>query len=132
MQWSSEENAGFTTGTPWIKVNPNYKKINAELEMADPDSVFNYYKKLIALRKNHEIIVYGSFKGLLEDSEAIYAYERQLEGKRLLVACNFSSELVACDLFKEASKGEELISNYKDHVEGALQPYEARVILFEN
>lgn len=132
MQWSSEENAGFTTGTPWIKVNPNYKKINAELEMADPDSVFNYYKKLIALRKNHEIIVYGSFKGLLEDNEDIYAYERHLEGKRLLVACNFTSNTIDCDLFKAASLGEELISNYKDHVEGALQPYEARVILFEN
>lgn len=128
MQWTAGENAGFTTGTPWIKVNPNHIEINAEAELADPDSVFYYYQKLIALRHSQSIIVYGKFEGLLEDSDTIYAYRRTLDGRTLTVACNFTASEQSCDLFDDLA-GEELISNYKEHQAGRLQPYEARVVL---
>lgn len=128
MQWDASENAGFSTGTPWIAVNPNYTEINAASEINDPDSVFNYYHKLIQLRHEHEIIVYGKFVPLLEDDPNIYAYARELDGKKLLVACNWTKDEAPCTLFDDTN-GTELISNYKEHKKGALQPYEARVVL---
>ena len=105
--------------------------INAKQALEDPDSIFYYYQKLIRLRKEQEIIVEGVFKGLLNDDENIYAYQRTLGDKKLVVACNFSDREVACDLF-EQQEGEELISNYHFHKEGVLKPYEARVVLYEN
>ena len=128
MQWDDSRNAGFTTGTPWINVNPNYPKINAQAAVADPDSVFHYYQELIRLRHTLPIIVYGTFRGLLEDSETIYAYQRLLDGQVLTVACNFTDQEQACDLCEDPA-ARELISNYKTHKAGTLQPYEARVIL---
>ena len=128
MQWDAGEGAGFTTGTPWIKLNPNYKEINAEAAMADPDSVFWYYHKLIRLRHENPIIVYGRFIPLLEDSESIYAFRRELDGRTLTVACNWTEEPVPCTLFDDGA-GEELISNYAEHKDGMLQPYEARAVL---
>ena len=128
MQWDTSKNAGFTTGTPWIAVNPNYKEINAASEISDPDSVFHYYQKLIELRHEHEIIVYGRFVPLLEDDSSIYAYARELDGKKLLVACNWTKDEAPCTLFDDVN-GTELISNYAEHKKGALQPYEARVML---
>lgn len=128
MQWDASPNAGFTTGTPWIRVNPNYKEINAAACTADPDSVFHYYQELIRLRHTLPIIVYGTFRGLLEDSETIYAYQRLLDGQVLTVACNFTDQEQACDLCEDPAAS-ELISNYKTHKTGTLQPYEARVIL---
>ena len=128
MQWDDSKNAGFTDGTPWINVNPNYKEINAKAAVAEPDSVFHYYQELIKLRHTLPIIVYGKFQGLLEDSETIYAYERLLDGQVLTVACNFTDQEQDCTLFDDLA-GEELISNYKTHKAGKLQPYEARVIL---
>mgnify|MGYP002643242677 FL=1 len=128
MQWDDSKNAGFTDGTPWINVNPNYKEINAKAAVADPNSVFHYYQELIKLRHTLPIIVYGKFQGLLDDSETIYAYERHLDGQVLTVACNFTDQEQDCTLFDDLA-GEELISNYKEHKAGKLQPYEARVIL---
>ena len=90
FQWDDSENAGFTTGTPWIMVNPNYKEINAKAELADPNSVFYYYQKLIQLRKEKEIIVYGTYDLLLPESKELYAYTRTLGEEKLLVVCNFS------------------------------------------
>ena len=129
MQWDDSPNAGFTTGTPWIKVNPNYMMINAKQALADKDSVFYYYQKLIALRKQYEIIIEGVFEGLLNDDENIYAYQRVLGDQKLVVACNFSEKEVPCALF-DGKEGQELISNYKFHKDGVLKPYEARVILY--
>ena len=129
MQWNTKENAGFTTGTPWIKVNKNYLEINAEAEMAEKDSVYNYYKKLIRLRKENEIMVHGRFNPLLEEDDHIYAYERLWEGEKIVVACNFTKEVQACDLFRGLEDGRELISNYKEHKTGVLQPYEAITVL---
>ena len=130
MQWDDSANAGFTTGTPWISVNKNYTQINAKAALEDKDSVFYYYQKLIRLRHQYEVIVEGVFHGLLEDNDDIYAYERTLGNEKLVVACNFTNKEVPCKLFEE-NKGEELITNYKNHVEGILQPYETRVILYK-
>ncbi len=128
VQWNADKNAGFTTGTPWFTVNPNYKEINAEAALADPDSIFYYYQKLIRLRHENDIIVYGTFHPLLEDDENVYAYERRLDGKVLTVACNWTDKEVPCALFDDLS-GKELISNYKEHKHGILLPYEARAVL---
>lgn len=128
MQWDDSPNAGFTTGTPWINVNPNYREINARAAVSDPDSVFHYYQELIRLRHTLPVIVYGKFEGLLEDSETIYAYRRLLDGQVLTVACNFTDQEQACDLCEDPA-ATELISNYKTHKAGTLQPYEARVLL---
>jgi oligo-1,6-glucosidase len=127
MQWNTTKNAGFTEGTPWIDVNPNYKEINVEAALADKDSIFYYYQKLIRLRHENPIIVYGVFQPLMMDSDTVYAYERVLDDKTLVVACNWTAENQACTLFDDL-RGEDLISNYSEHVKGMLQPYEARVM----
>ena len=130
MQWSGSKNAGFSTGTPWIAVNPNYTEINAEAALEDHDSIFYYYQKLIRLRHENPVIVYGIFRPLMEESKAIYAYERVLaeEGRRLIVACNWTEKPQPCVLFDEVD-GDELISNYAEHFRGMLQPYEARAVM---
>ncbi len=128
MQWNRSANAGFTTGTPWIEVNQNYLKINAEDELNDPDSVFHYYRRLIELRHTVPVIVYGDFVPLLEQDPCVYAYSRNLDDKSLLVACNYTENKAPCTLF-DGLEGTELISNYPTHQQGLLQPYEARVCL---
>ena len=128
MQWDDTENAGFTKGNPWIPVNSNYKEINTVKALEDRDSVFYYYQKLIRLRHENPVIVYGIFRPLMEESDTVYAYERELEGKRLIVACNWTEKDQACTLFDDLS-GDELISNYKEHEKGILKPYEARAVL---
>ena len=128
MQWDASPNAGFTTGTPWIEVNPNYLAVNAEAERKAPDSVFNYYKKLIALRHTHDVIVYGEFVPLLEDDASVYAYRRVLDDQVLTVLCNWTDRTAPCALADE-NTGKELISNYPAHKAGSLYPYEARVFL---
>ena len=130
MQWSSEKNAGFTSGTPWLPVNRNYLLINAADQVADPDSVYHYYRKLIALRHTHDIIVYGEFIPMLEDDPDVFAYARALDGKRLTVLLNWTERTVNCPL-SGAPLGKELISNYPSHQPGRLQPYEALVYLKE-
>lgn len=136
MQWSSKKNAGFTTGIPWIGVNANYIGINAEKEINDKNSIFNYYKKLIALRRQYEIIVYGSYDLLMEDSEQIYAYTRSLAGEKLLVLCNFS-EKSAEFLMPPAIQMQNaklLIANctINQLQDFNLKPYEARVYFIDN
>ncbi|ADL08476.1 glycoside hydrolase family 13 protein [Thermosediminibacter oceani] len=132
MQWNSGPNAGFTTGIPWIKVNPNYREINVENALKDPDSVFYYYKKLIELRKKHPAIVYGDVNMILEDDENIFAYTRTLDDDKLLVVLNFFENEVEFVLSDEVEFRDYklLLSNYP--VEGdlkrtILKPYEARV-----
>lgn len=133
MQWNDKENAGFTDGTPWIKVNDNYKTINVEKALNDPDSIFYYYKRLIELRKNMDIIVYGEYELILEDHEQIFSYLRKWGKERLLVIANFFGKHVTCELpaFLSDFDGTTLISNYKDAKEltkeMTLRPYEAIV-----
>ena len=129
MQWSGEVNAGFTKGTPWLEVNPNYTKINAESELSDPDSVFYYYQKLIRLRKEHSVFVNGEFTLLMEEDPQVFAYIRKEGDTEVLVCANFSETPAACDLLSEWKDGEVLIWNYKEKGEtGVLRPYEAMMI----
>lgn len=131
MQWDDSKNAGFTTGTPWIYVNPNYTKINAKEQIAREDSVFNYYKKLIALRKEYEIIVYGDYNLLLPEDKDLFVYERRLDGKKILVACNFSEKEREFD-FSPAKNGKVLINNYEGFSleNKKLRPYEAAAVIY--
>ena len=133
MQWDASENAGFTKGTPWIAVNPNYKKINVADQLKREDSVFHYYQKLIRLRKENEIIVYGNYELLLPEDENIFAYTRTLDNQKLLVVCNFSKSEQKFD-FSGYENAKVLISNYDRDVreDGILKPYEATVLLLEN
>jgi oligo-1,6-glucosidase len=134
MQWDDGPQAGFTTGTPWIGVNPNCRDINVKQAMADPDSIFHYYRRLIALRKQHDIMVYGEFVPLMEDHPQIYAYLRVLGGERWLVLLNFFGDECEFALPEEAAFREArlVIGNYSDGVRPlarsvALRPYEACV-----
>ena len=134
MQWDASRNAGFTTGTPWLKVNPNYPAINVTQALADNNSVFYYYQKLIRLRKEHPVFVYGAYDLILDDDEAIYAFTRTLEHDRLLVMLNFTHNAPVFALPPNiAFAGKELlISNYavdanEDIRQFTLRPYEARV-----
>ena len=137
VQWDDSPNAGFTTGKPWIPVNPNYKTINAKAEILDGNSIFNHYRKLIAFRKSHPVAVYGDYKEHCADSKELYVYERSLNGKRLLVICSFTEKNVgfwAPEGF-DLSKGKLVLANYMDnnmHGNGfTMRPYETRVYYFE-
>ena len=116
MQWEDSENAGFSTGKPWIMVNPNYHEINAKEQVGREDSVFSFYKKLVALRKERPIIVYGDYRLLEPESEELFIYERGLEKERLLVACNFTGKELAWELPEEMKgcRPELVIANYPD------------------
>lgn len=135
MQWNSSKNGGFTEGTPWIMVNPNYKEINAEQEMVDPDSVFHYYQHLIALRRSSswsDIIVYGHYELLAPENPQVFAYTREYEGRKLLVICNLSSEKVSFEIPDSVSwtQADRLIGNYKYQElarKTELRPWEAEV-----
>ena len=127
MQWNAGPGAGFTTGTPWLPVNPNYREINAQAEMADPDSVFACYQKLIALRKRYPVFVEGGFALHEAEHPQLFVYERSLGEEKLLVVCNFGDEATpwkAPDPWKNA---QVLIENCPRQ-EGALQPWEARIL----
>ena len=126
MQWSAEENAGFSTAKPWIKVNPNYPEINVRRQMADPESIFHYYRKLISLRKRYLVFLDGSFTLLCPDSPDIFAYKRENEKEQLYVVCNFSAQEVDCVLETDFSAMQCLISNYPEQtLPERLWPYEA-------
>lgn len=128
MQWDDTEYAGFTTGTPWIKINDNYREINAGSQVNDPDSVFTCYKKLIQLRKEYPVIVNGKFHLLLEDDENIFAYERRGNDQKLVVICNFFEKTVKMPLKEMCRDMELLIGNYDDMTDlEILRPYEARM-----
>lgn len=131
MQWDNSANAGFSEARPWIKVNPNYTEINAQEQLNRDDSVFHYYQKLIALRKQKEIIVYGNFELLLPEDEDIFMYTRVLEKEKLLVICNFSKNERVVKLPDGFEAGDILITNYENleiSDELKLRPYEAIVI----
>ena len=129
MQWSSGENAGFTAGTPWIEINPNYSEINAEAQRQDPDSVFSWYRTLVRLRKEYPVFVEGTFELLMEEDEQVFAYIRENDDSRMLVCANFTGTPAACPLLDGWKDGEMLVHNYKDEVETELKPYEAVVVL---
>lgn len=134
MQWDGAEHAGFTTGTPWIAVNPNYKDINAEQAVKDPDSIFHYYRQLIAIRHAHNVTGYASFRLLMEEDERIFAYVRTRGEEQLLVVLNFFKEPALFQLQDDMTfdRHELLIGNYEVSGDSdirtiPLRPYEARV-----
>lgn len=138
MQWDASENAGFTTGTPWIKINPNYQEINVEQALQDPDSVFHYYQKLIQLRKDNLVMVYGDYTDLSAGDEHLYVYQRQLNGERWLIILNHSDEErdFALPSGFDDSKKQLLLANYASIREDEslattmLRPHEARIYRF--
>lgn len=125
MQWDASPNAGFTTGEPWIMVNPNYTQINAAQQVNDPDSVFCFYQQLLRLRKQHDVFLYGTYELMLPDSEAIWAYRRTLGGRQAQVYCNFTTQGVPCETPREGL----LLCNYNTVQAEILRPCECRVYL---
>jgi len=129
MQWDSTENAGFTTGKPWLKVNKNYKFINAEDCLQDKDSIFYHYKKLIDIRKHNDTIIYGDYKLLLPEYKNVFAYSRELNGDKIVVVCNFYNKEINLNFKEDFNNVEILLSNYKDSSilmkDLKLRPYEA-------
>ena len=129
MQWNSGFQAGFTEGTPWCRINPNYTEINAEKALEDPDSIFYYYQKLISLRKKEPVLIHGSFELLCPEDESVFAYTREWKGKKWLVICNFYEKPAD---FSGSGMGRVILSNYEQEpavsLEGMkLRPYEAMV-----
>ena len=130
MQWTAGENAGFTTGTPWLPVNENHRFLNAEAELADPDSVFHYYRRLIALRKQYDVFRDGRFTLLCPEDPQIFAYIRDTDTAHMLVVCNFSGAEAAFSLPEAFRHAETLIANYPGEPD-TLRPWEARILYHE-
>ena len=130
MQWGDSANAGFTTGSPWLKAGKSYPEINVENEMQGP--IFTFYQKLIALRKELPIIAEGTYQPAYEDSQQVYAFERQLGDKKLLVLNNFYPDSISIDILPEYQNGEVLLSNYEEAQTAevvTLRPYESLAII---
>jgi oligo-1,6-glucosidase len=131
MQWNDSPNAGFTTGTPWLPVNPNYRQINVAEAVDDPNSIFHYFRRVIALRHADPVVAYGDFTMLLPDDELVYAYTRALDGVSLLVVANFSDTTVPADVPERGAwaASELVLANYPvdDGADLELRPWECRV-----
>jgi glycosidase len=131
MQWDDTENAGFTDGEPWLAVNPNYEAINVAAAEADPDSILHYYRELVDLRANHDVLVYGEYELLLPDHESVWAYRMELDDEAALVVLNFDDTETTVTLPAAQAMTELLVANYDDaavsDAELTLRPYEARV-----
>ena len=134
MQWDSSSHAGFTTGTPWLPVHENYEKVNTEAEQDDPASVLSWYRKLTDFRANTPVLIDGTYKELFGESGEIYAFTRENDSDKLLIAINFSGQTVDFDKaeagLEENAAPEILLSSYEgtDSAVGTLRPYEAQII----
>ena len=131
MQWSAGKNAGFTTGTPWFYVNQNYKTVNVGTEESDPDSLLNFYRKAIALRKSLPVVRHGSYRELMRGSGKVYAYVRKYEDVRLLVICSFTDKPVRLPKRILREPGKLILCNYPESASRTLRPYETRVYIME-
>lgn len=129
FQWDKTQNSGFTSGTPWLKVNPNYETINAEAQENNPDSVLNYFRKMVHLRNDNAVLIYGDYKLLDEKNEDVYAYTRALDGKKVLVLLNFKNFDVGFNLKEIKTINDVLINNYQSlDIKNSLvklKPYQA-------
>lgn len=130
MQWTDGENAGFTTGKPWLPVNENHSVINAQTELADDNSVFHYYRKLVALRKEYSIFRDGWFELMDPESERVFAYTRDTDNAHMLVVCNFTADTFEWKLPHDYRGAKKLIGNYPDLCDN-LRPYEAYIYYYE-
>ena len=132
MQWDASEHAGFTSGNPWLPLNPNYIDVNTEAELADENSVFNHFKKMTALRKESEVLIYGDYALLLPEHPQVYAYTRSLGDEQFLVMLNFSKEKVSVTLEELGNFSELKINNYSNLIKQAnelqLEPYQAVIL----
>lgn len=135
FQWNSGTNAGFSSGTPWLKVNPNYPSINAATQEKDANSVLNHFRKAVQLRKQNEVLVYGKYKLLDAANKQVYAYTREWNGRKLLIVLNFSAQVAITKTGLDASKSNVMLTNYASVVPGSLgkatitlRPYEALVL----
>ncbi|WDF79612.1 alpha-glucosidase [Mucilaginibacter sp. KACC 22773] len=128
FQWNNRKNAGFSTGKPWIAVNPNYTTINVAAEEKDPNSALNYFRKVVKLRKDNLVLVYGKYTLLDGQNPDTYSYTRELDGKKLLVLLNFTSKAATTNTGVDFSKASVLLGNYpQSSTNGTLKPYEAVV-----
>ena len=135
MQWDGSENGGFTGGTPWISVNPNCEKINAAAQVDDPDSIFSYYKTLIQLRREHDVISQGDFAPLDPENPSVLAYRRSWEGTELLCVSNFYRKPCTWTCPVDLEGYRVLLANYPDskpEPEMELRPYESMLLLRRN
>lgn len=133
FQWSAHANAGFTTGKPWLKINPNYRRVNAAAEAKAPNSPLNYFRKLIQLRKREPTLVYGKYTLVDKDNRNVYAYKRELNGRRLLVLLNFTKVVATIDTGFDLSRAKVLLGNYSaPRVSNRLKPYEAVIFELQN
>ena len=137
MQWSRGKNAGFSTGTPWFTVNPNYHEINVEDEEKSPDSILNFYRKLLKFKKENPVALYGTYRELMPESKKLYVYERAYEGERLLVICSFTNEQVRFEAKGgyDLENTEPVLANYEHNFVISngftTRPYEMRVYHFK-
>ena len=133
VQWSDEEHAGFTTGQPWMSVNPNYTKINAKQQEEDPDSILNLYRKAIALRKSLPVVRDGKYQEFWKLSSNIYMYSRETSNQKLLVVCSFSEKQIPLLPPKgyDIEKAQLILQNVENDSTSLLKPYESRVYLWE-
>jgi len=128
FQWNATLNAGFTTGKPWLKVNPNFTTVNVAAEDKDPNSCLNYFREIVKLRKSNPVLIYGKYTLLDKENPDVYAYTRELDGKKILVLLNFKAKPSAAKIDFDLSKAKLLIDNYATPSKGAeLKPYEAAV-----
>ena len=126
MQWDDSPHGGFTTGEPWLQVNPNYKTVNAKAELADEEGIFHYYRHLLQLRKQHPVLIYGSYEDLLPDHEQLFVYRRALEGVSVTILLNFSSMEIRVP--EEIEMGDRrLTGNYPAGDRKTLRAWEAVV-----
>lgn len=126
FQWDNTLNAGFSTGKPWLPVNPNYTTVNAQAQESDPNSTLNYFRNLVKLRKQEKVLVYGKYTLLDKENPNVYAYTREWEGKKLLVLLNFTAKPATANTGIDLSKAKVLINNYAEPAEDThLRPYEA-------
>ena len=137
VQWDSTENAGFSTGAPWFPVNKNYKEINARAEAENPNSILNHYKALIKFKKENEVAIYGDYKEHYKNSDKLFVFERNYNGKRLLVINSFTEENVAFEAPKgfNLEEGKAILCNYENPTVQnngfKTRPYETRVYVFD-
>ncbi len=133
VQWDASENAGFTSGTPWLPVNENYRQINAAAEEKDPASLLNFYRKAISLRKRLPVVRYGRYREHFHESRELYVYSRECKGQKLLVVCSFTEKECKLKVPRgfDLAKAELILQNYDDASSPMLKPYETRVYLWK-
>jgi len=130
FQWDNSANAGFTTGNPWLKINPNYLSVNVAAEEKDPNSVLNYFKKIVKFRKNEPALIYGKYTLLDKSNPDVYAYIREFEGKKMLVLLNFKAKAASATIADiDLSKAKLVMNNYIEEGKSLLdlRPYEAKI-----